>query len=274
MITGTTPGAIKLRAHRAYVTLRKMLAKKGQRGRRGARKGSRHDAQGLDDRALPPGRVAAPAAGARVAARGRRMKPVRTRTRFGAFRWPRWRGSIAPALCSLICLAARSRRSAARLGDRRGGVLVRSVRDVAGGGARPAARETCCRRPVGRRASRRPRCWRLFTFVLAARSSRPASACGPRRACRSLLSCVRCSSFVLPIAAPSCSPGSSCCAGCCRWARGASASRSARPAAPWAASCCTSLPVRRDGARRARPRRRCVLAAAAGAALLPALLRR
>ncbi len=29
MIAGTTPGAIKQRAHRAYVTLREMLAKPG-----------------------------------------------------------------------------------------------------------------------------------------------------------------------------------------------------------------------------------------------------
>jgi RNA polymerase sigma-70 factor (ECF subfamily) len=32
MITGTTPGAIKLRAHRAYVTLRGLLGKPGRAG--------------------------------------------------------------------------------------------------------------------------------------------------------------------------------------------------------------------------------------------------
>ena len=31
MITGTTPGAIKLRAHRAYVSLRQMLATRRER---------------------------------------------------------------------------------------------------------------------------------------------------------------------------------------------------------------------------------------------------
>ena len=89
MITGSTPGAIKQRAHRAYVTLRQLLGAQGDRHEQ-RRQGLRRTPARRGDRRRRAGARAV----ARAAARGRGHETgahayaVRARRR-----WSRWSGS-------------------------------------------------------------------------------------------------------------------------------------------------------------------------------------
>ena len=79
MITGTTPGAIKLRAHRAYVTLRARLGdNEAAANRRDGERGRHEPDAGPGGDVLSPAE-AAPPPGASLLAAMEDMKPVRTR---------------------------------------------------------------------------------------------------------------------------------------------------------------------------------------------------
>ena len=187
MIAGTTPGAIKQRAHRAYVTLREMLAKPappragpadrhrgpGRRRRREHQRLRRARAAARPGRrpapfTRPPERDPGDAAGPHALAvrRARAGRAGRARLAGRRARAPR--------------LPTGSRRAAARLGDRRGRPLGRRVRRLADRGAGPAAR----RRPPGARerlARRQPaRCWPCSLHPVSPPSRFPASAFAPK----------------------------------------------------------------------------------------------